>query len=246
MRPTSIRSGLMSFAAMAALTVTTVQAGAEEVFEHYGWKGYVVGSDQMGGCRMSKRIGNGLHALAHQTANGTFLIGFVDARANFYPGERLQASARFDGRFFALGGSADNPRLVTFGYSDSAALMRAFRTAARMRLDWSDGGWIEMGLKGTKGATDRLRRCAAYAAQPVAPPVTSYAPSLQGNVLADTDLPGYDYRRLDGIGMSQCVAACASDGGCRAATYNANKWVCFLKGGVGRATRHNGALSWIK
>ena len=220
-------------------------AHAAEVFRSGGWKGYVAPADEMGGCRMSNRIKRGLHAVAHVTRDGTFLLGFVDSNSHRRPGERMTAQAWFDGDFFPLVGSVDNPQLVTFGTGGGdLSLRRAFRSARRMRLEWP-GGWIDMGLAGSSRAYDRLLACASYTLPP-APPVTSYAPAPVEGLMADTDLPGNDYQRIEGVGLAQCVTLCVADGGCGAVTHNGRKGVCFMKYGVGYSTFHAGATSWVK
>lgn len=220
---------------------------ADEVFIHRGWKAYRVDGAEMGGCRMTKRVNGSMHLLAHVTANGTFLIGFVDTNMRVRPGTDFTGGATFDGTFFSLRGSADNTQVVTFG-SDDPRLEEAFQASQRVYMTWSGNGWIRMGLSGTRRATQLLRRC-ALPARPRSGYVTSYAPTPQPRAVGtmfDTDLPGNDYLYVDALSQGQCIAACQGDRVCRAITYNLQKGRCFFKHSVGRGVRFYGATSWVK
>ena len=163
--------------AVATLGAAAPAGAADEVFQHRGWKGYVVRDEPMGGCRMSYRLNGGLHAVVHVTADFRFLVGFVDPNARLAYGTEFFGFVRFDGDYFQLTGSADNPQLVTFG-TDRPGMERAFRGSHRMRMEWANGrGWIDMSLRGSDRATDLLRQCARRYAAPPPPPVTSYAPA---------------------------------------------------------------------
>ena len=252
-RWTTARHALATLFALA----TIVSSGAfphdahaaDAVFSHRGWEAFVVKDEPMGGCRMARPVGE-LHAVVHVTERGQFLIGFVDHSVKLAPNELFTGHAIIDGRFFPLDGSADNPQLVTFGSDDAQDLERAFRRGRRLRMEWSNGtGWIDMSLEGTDHAVGLLRRCAAaFAPAPQAPPALSYAPRAPtGSLLmADTDLYGNDYRRLDGIAAGQCIAICAADDRCTAVTHNGSNAVCFMKSMVGRSASFLGATSWIK
>ena len=230
---------------LAAIAPMTAQA-AGEVFVHRGWKGYVVpAGEPLDGCRMTNRIKRNLHALVHVTAGGAFWVGFVDNAGHIRPGRGFNGYAEFDGEYFPLAGSADNPSVVTMS-STAPGLERAFREARRMYLSWN-GGWISMGLQGSDRATTLLRRC-AMRFSPGAPPVTSYAPAPRspGTLLGATDLPGNDYMFVDRLSRDACVNSCRADPTCRAITYNENKGRCFFKHSIGRTLRFYGATSWVK
>lgn len=71
-------------------------------------------------------------------------------------------------------------------------------------------------------------------------------------VLANSDLPGGDYRSgfddpaLKDVALSDCQQLCAADERCRGYTYNQNARVCFLKQEVGTKKAFAGAFSGIK
>lgn len=63
------------------------------------------------------------------------------------------------------------------------------------------------------------------------------------SLLEDTDLPGFDYSILKNTDLDACTAACVDDNICRAFTFNAQSYWCFLKGAVGEETAFDGAVS---
>lgn len=190
--------------ALAALAVAILGASApalaaNEVFEHRGWKGYVVRDEPGGGCRMSKRAGS-LHAVVHITndpeiGESEFRMGFVSPRSSFVGDQPFEGFVEFDGRkYFPLNGRSDNSQLVTFSagdWLDNEQLESAFRGSRRMVLRANHylpdhtGFWIDMPLGGSSRATDLLARCAVANAdyprtvdrRAISPPVTTYAPA---------------------------------------------------------------------
>lgn len=235
-------------ALLAALLCLPAYA-AGEAFIHKGWKGYIVSPTEMGGCRMTKRITRSLHALAHVTGDGNFLIGFVDTAMSVPPGTTFEGFARFDGVPVSLSGSSDNNKVVTFG-SSYPRLQELFSASHQMRMEWSAGrGWIVMPLTGSRRAAELLRACAIRSVRPRDDYVTSYAPRDRGasdRMIFDTDLRGRDYLWFDRGSLNQCISACRDEPICRAVTYNETKGRCFLKHSVGRIMPFQGATSWVK
>lgn len=69
--------------------------------------------------------------------------------------------------------------------------------------------------------------------------------AFEGEILADTDIPGADLGRIDRTTFDACRAACGAEPSCRAVTYNERFRVCFLKRAAGARVPYRGARSWV-
>lgn len=65
------------------------------------------------------------------------------------------------------------------------------------------------------------------------------------SLLPDTDIPGFDYSRIEGTDLDTCKAACVDDKLCRAITFNEEAEWCFLKSEAGAQSPFEGATSGV-
>jgi hypothetical protein len=84
------------------------------------------------------------------------------------------------------------------------------------------------------------------------PPSAAQAPrSYARSVASGVDLPNWDFPQGDflikkNVSLDECRSACAEMPLCRAVTFNTQANWCYLKSRVGRHTRNENAISWIK
>ena len=159
----SIRSNSILGGTLAALLVSATGGPvAAQEFESGGWKGYRADEDPDRGCRMAKRVGNGLHLVVYASDLGGLGIGAVDADWGLATGEPFDGLVRFDrGRAYRLSGAAENAQMVVL-YPDPNGpdLEAALIGAGEVELSVGDI-LIDTDLRGTTAALDNLYGCAA-------------------------------------------------------------------------------------